>query len=387
MSVIVTNACSAKALVVTRSLGRKGINVTNTDSERFSPTFFSKYSTDRFLSPSAERSPTEFINTILNYVKKRKIEVLMPINSTETLLISKYKDKFIPYTTVPFEDYRKMMQVHDKNEVMRIASELDLPVPKTDNIENTNGLQKLAKMIEYPAVIKLKNATSSIGVSYAHSEEELISKYRQTIMKYNLTTSDYPIIQEYVPGNGYGVSLLFNHGDLRAIFTHKRLREYPITGGPSTLRESVRHPEMEKIALKLLDHIGWHGVAMVEFKLDKRTNKPVLIEVNPRFWGSINQAIAAGVDFPYLLYKIAVDGDVKPVFNYKVGVRTRFLINDFRALLSRIKTSTNRSQVLKEFFKFRSDDLHYDTISSDDMLPAVVFLYIGAKEFFRSKDR
>ena len=82
---------------------------------------------------------------------------------------------------------------------------------------------------------------------------------------------------------------------------------------------------------------------------------------------------------------MATEGDVKPVLSYKIGVKTRFLMNDLRALLSHIKTSNNRSQVLKEFFKFRGDDLYYDTISSDDMLPAVVFLYIGAKKFFRSK--
>lgn len=106
---------------------------------------------------------------------------------------------------------------------------------------------------------------------------------------------------------------------------------------------------MENAARKILDHVNWHGVAMVEFKLDERTNKPVLIEVNPRFWGSVYQAIAAGVNFPYLLYEMALYGDVEPVFNYKVGVKTRFLLNDFRALSAILTIQAIALQLLRNF--------------------------------------
>ena len=377
-----TNASSVKALVVTRSLSRKGISVITTDCERFSPTFFSKYSSSHFLSPSAEKSPIAFIEALLGQVKRRNIKVLMPINSIETLLISKFKDRFSKFTKVPFEDYSKMIQLHDKEKLMKIAKELDIPIPTTYSIKDVSEIRKIATVFEYPVVIKLKNATSSRGVSYAFSEEEFVTKYKQTILKYNLSSRNYPLVQEYIPGDGYGVSVLFNHGDLRAIFVHKRLREYPITGGPSTLRVSVRHSEMEKIATNLLGQLKWHGIAMVEFKLDRRTKKPVLIEVNPRFWGSINQAIVAGVDFPYLLYKMAIEGDVEHVLNYKLGVKTRFLIDDVRALLAILKQTKNPSYVLKELLR-KSD---CDDISFDDLLPAFAFLYIGVKEFIKGSN-
>lgn len=387
MSVLVTNASSPKGLAVVQSLGRKGIEVTTADSERFSPTFFSKYSKHHFLYDPPKKAPDNFLTTILNQIKKKKIDVLMPVNSNETLLIVKNKNKFTPYTKVPFEEYPKMMQLNDKNEVMKIASDLDIRIPKTYNIENTADLEKISKAFEYPVVIKLRNATSSVGVSYAHSSNEFITKFKQTIQKFILKSTDYPIVQEYIPGTGYGVSMLYNHGDIRAIFTHKRLREYPITGGPSTLRISVRHQEMEKAAMKLLDHVCWHGLAMVEFKLDDRTNEPVLLEVNPRFWGSIYQAIASGVNFPYLLYEMAVEGDVKPVFNYKVGIKTRFLLNDFRALFSHLKISNNRSHILKEFFMFNEKELYYDTLSTDDILPGIMFVFEAAKELLNNKYR
>ncbi|KPQ45033.1 MAG: D-alanine--D-alanine ligase [Candidatus Methanoperedens nitroreducens] len=349
MSVLITNASNVKGLVVTQSLGKKGVEITTTDCEYLSAAFFSRYSKHHFLCASPERTQLEFVNSIQNHIKRNKIDVLMPINSTETNLISKYKEKFTPFTKVPFEDFPKMMQLHNKNEVMKLASELDIRIPGTYEINNATDIEKFSKEMEYPVVIKLRNATSSVGISYVYSASEFVSKYKQTIQKFNLKSSEYPIVQEYIPGSGYGVSMLYNQGDIRASFTHKRLREYPITGGPSTLRVSVRNQEMENAARKILDHVNWHGVAMVEFKLDERTNKPVLIEVNPRFWGSVYQAIAAGVNFPYLLYEMALYGDVEPVFNYKVGVKTRFLLNDFRALSAILTIQAIALQLLRNF--------------------------------------
>ena len=383
MSVLLTNAAAPKGVVVTQSLGRKEIEITTCDCDRLSPAFFSKYSKSHFIYADPVKSPVEFVNSIQNYLKRKKIDVLMPINSKETLIISKNKDKFTPYTKVPFEDFDKMMRLNDKNETMKIASELDIRIPKTFNLKNITELQEISTTIEYPVVIKLRSATSSVGLSYAHCAEELILKYKGTIKKFNLIPSNYPILQEYIPGAGYGVSMLYNQGDIRAMFTHKRLREYPITGGPSSYRISVRHPEMEHMAKRLLDHVGWHGVAMVEFKLDERNNKPVLLEVNPRFWGSVYQAIAAGVDFPYLLYEMAVNGDVKPVFNYRVGVKTRFIFKDFLALSSNLIQSNNRCQTLKDFVKFYEKDLYYDTLSKEDIVPGIMFFYQSIKELIK----
>ena len=96
-----------------------------------------------------------------------------------------------------------------------------------------------------------------------------------------------PLIQEYIHGDGYGVEILCNHGEQRAIFMHRRLREYPVTGGASTLRESVYNEKVKNIALDLMRDLEWHSVAMVEFKLDEKDGMSKLMEINGRFWGSL----------------------------------------------------------------------------------------------------
>lgn len=133
-------------------------------------------------------------------------------------------------------------------------------------------------------------------------------------------------MQEYIPGEGYGFFALFNRGKPRGVFQHQRIHEFPLTGGPSTMAKSVHDQALEELGLKILKKLDWHGVGMAEFKRDSRDGKFKLIELNPKFWGSLELAIASGVDFPYLTYKMAVDGDIEPVFRYKEGVVFRWLM-------------------------------------------------------------
>jgi predicted ATP-grasp superfamily ATP-dependent carboligase len=65
---------------------------------------------------------------------------------------------------------------------------------------------------------------------------------------------------------------------------------------------------------------------MVEFKLDEKNRGASLMEVNGRFLGSLPLAINAGVDFPYLLYKIMVEKDTSATKGYKLDFTERWLI-------------------------------------------------------------
>ena len=381
MSVIITHARVRSALAATRSLGKRGIKVITADYTYPSTSFFSKYSSSYFVYPSYKQAPRQFIECLKHYIQRKGIDVLMPI-SEETYVISKYKNIFDGMVKVPVAEYDKIAKANNKRYLMRFADEIGVNTPQTYTINCIEELRKIAKKIEYPAVIKLVEGRGAAGVRYVYSEEELLAKYKEVVQKFNLNPFNYPLIQEYIPGTGYGVSMLFNHGEPRAIFTHRRIREYPITGGPSTARISVRHAKMEKYATMLLKELEWHGVAMVEFKLDERTKEPVLMEINPRFWGSLNQAICAGVDFPYLLYTMAMEGDVKPVFTYKIGVKTRWMIGDLRALVDYIRTE-KRTEVLKDFFRLNGQ--YYDDIDLSDPLPIIVEIMIPIMNLVKTK--
>ena len=380
MSVIITHARDRSALVATQSLGKHGIKVVTADSIYPSTSFFSKYSSSYFIYPSEKLTPELFIKSIKYHIQKHNIKVLMPMDE-ETLLISKYKDVFDANIHVPVSNFEIITKANNKRYLMSFADEIGVKTPQTYTINDLSDLKYIVKKMDFPAVIKLVEGVGSKGLRYVYSANELITEYKEVIQKFGINTSEYPLIQEYIPGNGYGVSMLFNQGDPRAIFTHRRIREYPITGGPSTARISVRHAKMEKYATMLLKELKWHGVAMVEFKLDEGTKEPVLMEINPRFWGSLYQAICAGVDFPHLLYTMTTEGDVQPVFTYKTGVKTGWMLGDCRALIDYIRTE-KKMEILKDFLKFNGQ--YYDDISLDDLFPTFIEFMLPIMNFIKT---
>jgi predicted ATP-grasp superfamily ATP-dependent carboligase len=186
-----------------------------------------------------------------------------------------------------------------------------------------------------------------------------------------------------VQGVGYGVGVLADYSSNPiALFMHKRLHEYPVTGGTSTLRVSAWSRKLAEYSIKLLREMNWQGIAMVEFKLDKKNGSANLIEVNGRFWGSLPLAINAGVDFPYLLYKMIVGKDTFTVKGYKLGLTERWLIpGDLLWLFDSLFLSNGNSKfiVLKKFLS--SPFLPDDVISLDDFMP-IIGTFVDVLRYF-----
>jgi predicted ATP-grasp superfamily ATP-dependent carboligase len=195
-------------------------------------------------------------------------------------------------------------------------------------------------------------------------KEDLIPSYQRVHERF-----PFPIVQEWIPDGGgvYGFSALFDEtSNVKAAFVHKKLRMYPVQGGPSTLGEGVEYPQVMEMGLSLLKSLNWVGVGMAEFKVDPRDGIPKLMEVNPRFWGSLQLAIASGVDFPYLILKMAKRENFEPILHYAVGKRFRWLL---LGDLLHFFNNPNRFHLHPSFFNFFDHDTCYAIIAKDDPLP------------------
>lgn len=378
--VLVTDSSERAALAVIRSLGKRNIEVTAGDSLNFNAGFLSKYCRHKVLYPSPKKDCQRFVKALLRLFRKERYDLLIPITDLTATLLSKYKEEFEPYVEVAIPSYDVAMNVFDKAKTIRIAADHNIPYPKTFFIEDAESVKAVANDVKYPAVIKprskillVNNSAVTMKVTaknYVYNSENLIANYAEIISQYKelVESNNLPLIQECVSGVGYGVEALMHKSGSKATFVHKRLREYPLTGGASTLRISVKNREMKEIGLEMLKALNWYGVAMVEFKIDRRDWRPKLMEVNGRFWGSLPLAIASGVDFPYLLYKMMKEGDIDSQIDYKIGVMQRWLLpGDLLWVLAALRYGHAKLHAVKDFFaSFTVPD---DVISVDDFLP------------------
>ena len=142
-----------------------------------------------------------------------------------------------------------------------------------------------------------------------------------------------PLVQEKVDGDGFGASLLLGpEGNLLCALCHRRVREYPVSGGPSSCCESVYDPAKVRQAHALLRSFGFQGLAMVEFK------GPYILEVNPRIWGSFPLTEKACSPMAALYARASAGERVEYTpRDYRSGVRMRFLLNDTLASLNLLR--------------------------------------------------
>jgi predicted ATP-grasp superfamily ATP-dependent carboligase len=227
------------------------------------------------------------------------------------------------------------------------------------------------------SLVKDGRRWTKTSVCYAESPEELLRLYRER--PYLRQPS---LIQRRVIGEGQGLFVLMQEGTPLGMFAHRRLRERPPSGGVSVLRESIALPKaMVEATLKLLQRVKWHGVAMVEFKVDAATQRPLLMEINGRFWGSLQLAVDAGVNFPLHLLNMAMGVcETIPENGYRVGVKSRWLLGDLDQLVMRIRKSDralnlppgapSRLQALMSFCRFFERNTFYEVERIDDLGPS-----------------
>jgi predicted ATP-grasp superfamily ATP-dependent carboligase len=385
--VLVTDGHWRKTLALVRSLGRKGIDVTVGERTFFNTSFFSKYCSRRIVYPSPRRYPDQFIDFITKEIKVNHYECLYPMEEETLLLLAQHRSEISRYTYLLIPDSQKIEFVRDKGNLLRFAEAHGIPTPKTFYEPPSSALPPWGGGEGEGYVIKPRISSGSFGIAYVREREDLIPLYQKVHARY-----PFPLVQEWIPdGAGtFGVSALFDEGaDVKAAFIHKKLRMYPVQGGPSTLREGVEHLQIMELGLSLLKSLSWTGVAMAEFKVDPRDGIPKLMEVNPRFWGSLHLAIISGVDFPYLIFKMARGESFDPVLSYTMGKRCRWLLfGDILHFLS----NPHRFHLDPSFFRFFDPDTSYDIISQEDPLPilgamATFFTFLYDPEMKRFLER
>jgi hypothetical protein len=140
---------------------------------------------------------------------------------------------------------------------------------------------------------------------------------------------------------------------------------------------------MEKIAADLLGPLGWHGVAELDFRWEGTPEaQPLLIEVNPRFWGGLIQAVESGWDYPWLLFRLAADGRVDPIEQGRFDVRTETPVLALIATLQEIAASDQGMAALKDAWRGARGEFREGSKRA-----GMRKLLSGAKEFFEGKAR
>jgi predicted ATP-grasp superfamily ATP-dependent carboligase len=325
--VLVTDGARSSALAMIRSLARAGWHVTAADVEGSSPGLSSRFAAHRLRYTSPGRDARRFVDDLVAETKRNRVDLLIPVTDNAILPLANARERFSPTTVLALPDNHALELARDKLQTVTLARDLGVPVPATVFASTVAEAVAVLRGVGPPVVLKprfsrqvIDNRVVSSQVSYAFDAADVAHAFNQAQAPGGF------LVQEYTPGTGVGVELLLDEGKPLLMFQHRRIREVPLTGGPSSLRESVAlDPVLGGYAGAILGRMQWTGLAMVEFKLT--TAGPRLMEVNGRVWGSLPLAVACGIDFPAALAHLLTGRGAVPVSTttYPTGVRRRNL--------------------------------------------------------------
>ena len=359
VKVLVTDAGHKNTLAILRTLGKSKycIDITSSLPKVLTLGFYSRYCNKVYILKYKRKDIDFYANELMEIVGDGNYNVLIPVGLTSCLAVSKYKKKFELLTNVVVPEWDVMQIASNKDRTVSFASDLRIPIPETIVLHDESDLNAVKK---YPVVIKSSDDSMS-SVGYCNNKDELHEKYSHLshISKTNI------IVQEYIIGFGCGFYGVYNNGKLIAHFLHKRIKEFPITGGPSAVAESYFDEKLYRYGKRLCDALNWNGPIMVEFKYDNIGNDYKLIEINPKLWGSLDLTIEAGVNIPEILINLALYNIEQSSSEYKFIKYKWMFPDEFKVLISKFS-----SKSLKDFLAL---DINTKTnFCMNDPLPTIV---------------
>ena len=371
MTVLLTDAQLRKTLAAIRSLGNKGIDIIASEDTRWTTSSFSKFCRRGMVYPKPSKEPDAFYEWLRKTINENSVEVLFPMDDNVMDVVIAHKEELQKLCRMLLPDAESYNIASDKGLAVVAAQKSGLDCPETWMPKNEDDLLKLESMVAdlaFPLVIKPRKSNGSRGIVVVNKREDFVEHYLQVHQRFS-----FPLIQEYIrPGPRFDVCLLFNSkSELRASFVQKELRHFPLDRGPSTMQESVWLPDLIELAVGLLKDLNWQGIAEVEFMLDEKDGKFKFMEINPRFWNSLYLSMLAGVDFPWLLYRLIIEGDVPEVSDYRTDVKCRWsLPGDILHFL----VNKNRFRMDPPLWAGKKSGVYDDVLSLSDPGPTVGFI-------------
>ncbi len=326
------------ALAVARSLHRRGVRVVVALVADWERPLGSRAIARYVVLPPAERPQAEFVAALRRTIADEAIDLILPITDGALARLAPHLDELRPHATIMCPDAGTIARLLSKEATEELARSLGVPVPRS--IALPPGGLGAPVPLAFPLFAKTGDAGDELYRLRARLEDAAaLAAFvaGPDGQRRNLR------LQEYAPGDDVGLAVLARRGERVAAFQYRALRTEPAEGGMCVLaRTEPVDPRMLAGAERMLRALAWEGVAQFDFRHDPATDRFVLLEINARFWGTTAVAVAAGMDFPWLLWTQLHGVEPEVPAAYRHGLRMRWLEGDVRRLVERWRSRRQR---------------------------------------------
>lgn len=345
--VLLLEGFARQVMPLMKALHELGCHITTYSSSKLDMGYASRYPNQKIIGFWDRNNKEASLKALLDLLKTKKFDVIIPMTDFSAMLLSSNKDKLIQFAAIAVNDFEIFRMASDKQNTMRACMENAIPCPYTlRNIETVEDV--LASDIKYPCVIKPRTGYGSIGFHRIDDEEQLRNVFDKAAAVHGKM-----LVQEYIPQTDvqYKAELFIDkNGNVKSACVFNKTRWYPVDGGSTCCSETVSRPDIIKHCTELLRGIGWRGYADVDLIQDPRDGIAKIMEINPRITACVKICFAAGVDFARQIVEYETGKEVTEYPDYKLDCRLRYMHTDVLWFLQ----SPNRFRAKPSWFSFKN---------------------------------
>lgn len=381
--VLLLGANERACFSVARNLKKHGVVVDVAGWEN-NPVRYSRFISRFHVLPNLFAGINIFFEAFVELVSKEKYSLVIPVNDAAVEFMFHYRQELEKITALcGINEEGVIKYAQNKYELIRLCRQTGIAAPDTILINSLEEFEQQKNKLVYPLVAKPVTSKKIVGNRM----------FGYTVRRFSdlLPLEDFirerifsvPVmLQQVVEGYGMGFNFISKNGKLIAWYMHERINE-PAGGGESSYRRTLIEDKYHIVELseKLVNEAGWTGVGMIEYKISN--GKAYIMELNGRFWGSIELGIFAGLDIPWwqVLYNFQQQVLPDKIVTTNKVVYARNLRNDFLNVVKQRSVKVFFSWIGSLPQTFRSSEIVEDSIFRDFRFRVSMWIELFSKPF------
>jgi D-aspartate ligase len=272
-----------------RTLGRLGVPVYATTEDRLTPAAVSRYCTGTFRwRTTGHEDPADLARGLAEIGRRiGRPAVAVPVDDEAAVLLAEHADELSRYFLFPrLADPGLVRKLASKHEMSALGQEHGFPVPGWAFASDPEQVAEFAATATFPVVVKnatpwlRRRAPAVAGTTVVGSAAELIELAS--------STQEAPalLLQEYIPhevAEDWIVHLYCDaDSNCLALFTGVKTGSWPPNTGATASGIAVPNPALASQVERFCKAVGFHGVADLDVRFDRRDRQYKLVDFNPR---------------------------------------------------------------------------------------------------------
>jgi cation diffusion facilitator CzcD-associated flavoprotein CzcO/predicted ATP-grasp superfamily ATP-dependent carboligase len=335
LRILVTDGETRSVVAACRGLASAGFRVGAVAGTRPAPAHWSRSVAERIRLPHPLEHGDTFVEGIRGAILKGSYGVLIPGSDASLDILSRRRERIEPYTSMGLPPHGAVVAALNKLQLADAAVQAGLGAPETAVCDTADEAVAAAERMGFPVLLKPVSSLIDVaGVPMRVGSVRVDDPGRLAGLAPSYGTPC--LIERTEQGSIVSYAGVLADGRLLGTAVSRYARTWYPNAGNVCFSETIEvDPALTDRVLELLQILRWQGIFELEL-IERPDGSFAVLDLNPRLYGSVALAIAAGANLP-AIWAHWLLGETPAPATARPGVHYRWEDADLRHALTAVR--------------------------------------------------